>query len=180
MELSYTTDAKDYLALLRHHLDRSVLGKRFVTFAWIAIASLAWLSVVLPYLRFGAVDLWFVLRALLAAALTFGFPFLYRWYNDGVFGQLINERSVQGIAGPTMLIATSEYIEQRTKVTTARAALSDVLGIVSTPHHDFIALAPLVTAMVPASAFRDPDVRRAFQVQLSEWHAAARRGGSNA
>lgn len=173
MELSYTTDAKDYLALLQHHLDRSVLGKRFATFAWIAIAALAWMSVILPFIKFGVIDLWFVLRTLLAVALTFGFPFLYRWYNEGVFGQLINDRSVQGIAGLTVLVATAEFIEQRTKVTTARAAWRDVSTIVSTPKHDFISLAPLVTAMIPASAFADPEARRAFQAQLNQWRVSA-------
>lgn len=173
MELSYSTTAKDYLALLQHHLERSALGKHFVTFAWIAIAALAWLSVLLPYLKFGVIDLGFILRASLATALTFGFPFLYRWYNDSVFGQLINERSVQGIAGTTLLAANNEFIEQRTKTTTTRAAWSDVSAIVSTRDHDFISLAPLVTIMVPASAFTGPDARLAFRAQLNQWRAAA-------
>ncbi|MBC7944218.1 MAG: hypothetical protein H7X91_02900 [Burkholderiales bacterium] len=174
MELSYTTNASDYLALLQHHLERSVLGKRFVYFAWIAIASLAWMSVLLPYLKFGVIDLWVILRTALATGITFGFPFLYRWYNERVFGQLINERSVQGIAGPTLLVATSEVIEHRTKMTTTRASWQDVSGIVSTPQHDFISLAPLVTIMVPATAFPEREARVAFQAQLNKWRASAK------
>ncbi len=174
MELSYTTNAQDYMALVQHHLERSVLGKQFAYFAWIAIAALAWMSVLLPYLKFGVIDLGFILRASLATALTFGFPFLYRWYNETVFGQLINERSLEGIAGSTLLVADEEFIEQRTKTTTARASWVDVIAIVSTPQHDFVSLAPLVTIMVPASAFDRPEARLAFQAKLEQWRASAR------
>ncbi|MBC7782892.1 MAG: hypothetical protein H7144_03555 [Burkholderiales bacterium] len=173
MEFSYTTSAKDYLALLQHHLERSVIGKHFVQFAWIAIASLAWLSVLLPFLKFGVIDLGFIIRAAFAAFITLGFPFLYRWYNDSVFGLIINERSVKGIAGLTSLTANAEFIEQKTAMTTARAAWCDVVGITSTKHHDFISLAPLVTIMVPASAFSNADARNAFRTQLEHWRTAA-------
>lgn len=173
MELSYSTNARDYRALVQHHLERSVLGKQFVYFAWIAIAALAWMSVLLPYLKFGVIDLGFMLRASLATVLTLGFPFLHRWYNESVFSQLINERSVEGVAGATLLVANEDFIEQRTKTTTARAAWGDVIAIVSTPRHDFVALAPLVTIMVPASAFDGPEARRAFQAKLEHWRASA-------
>lgn len=175
MELCYTTNARDYMALIQHHLERSMLGKRFVYFSWIAIAALAWMSVLLPYLKFGVIDLGFISRASLAAALTVGFPFLYDWYNKSVFGQLINERSVEGIAGPTLLLANEEFIEQRTKTTTARASWVEVIAIVSTPQHDFVSLAPLVTIMVPASAFDRPEARLAFQAKLEQWRASAQR-----
>lgn len=173
IELSYTTTAQDYLALLEHHLERSVFGKRFVYFAWIAIAGLAWASVALPYLKFGVIDAGFLLRASLAAVLTFGFPFLYRWYNQSVFGQLINDRSADGIAGPTSLIATPEFIEQRTQMTTTRGSWGKVVGITSTAGHDFISLAPLVTVMIPASAFDEAGTRLAFQLQVKRWRDEA-------
>jgi hypothetical protein len=175
VELSFTTTASDYMALLEHHLQRSVLGKRFALFAWAAIAALAWMSVILPYLKFGLIDAGFILRAALATALTFGFPFFYRRYNAGVFGQLINEGTVKGLAGPTSMVATKEFIEQHTPTTTARAMWRDVSGIASTKDYDFIALAPLVTVMIPASAFPNAESRREVQEKLHRWRDAAQR-----
>lgn len=174
MELRYNTAADDYLVLVRHYLERSVMGKRFVAFAWVAISSLAWLSVILPYLKLGVVDAGFVVRAAFATAIAVGFPFLYKWYNDSVFGQLINERSMQGVAGATTLVATAEFIEQRTATTSARAAWRDVLGIVSTKQHELVSLAPLVTILVSASAFASALERQQFQQQLRQWLEDAR------
>lgn len=174
MELCYTTTAADYRALLEYQIEKSILGRRFSRFAWIAIASLAWLSVLLPYWKMGELGWGFACRAVLAVIITLGFPVFYRRYNDGVLAGIVNDASVRGLAGATVLQIANGYVEQRTRLTTTRMEWAEVLGLESRERHEFILMTPLLAIAVPASAFSSVAQRREFQALILERISASR------
>ena len=94
MKLTYTTVPKDYLTLLNRILNNSIFGKNFAKYAWFAISFLAWMSVILPFIKFQEIGIGFWLRAFFALVITIGWPFFYNKYTDGVFSGIINTKTL--------------------------------------------------------------------------------------
>ena len=174
MDVRYQTTDRDYLSLLNHVLDGSVLGRRFSRFAWLAISALAWLSVLLPYLKFREMGAGFWVRAALAFTLTVGFPRFYAAYSTGCFAGIINARTTARLAGPSVLTVEEDFAQVATQTTTARALWRDIHEIVLTDTHLFLFFTPLVAAPIPHSAFSDEVEFRALHARLKALWTSAR------
>lgn len=174
MDMRYQTTHQDYLALLNHVLEGSVLGRRFSRFAWLAISALAWLSVALPYLKFREMGTGFWLRACFAAFVTIGFPLFYKAYMQGCFAGLVNARTAARLAGPSVLTVEDDFAQVATQTTTARAPWCDMHRVVVTDSHLFLFFTPLVAAPIPCSAFASEAEFRALHTRLVGLWTAAR------
>lgn len=184
MEVRYETTDKDFLALLDRVLEGSVLGWRFSRFAWLAISALAWLSVLLSYLKFRELGFGFWTRAVFALAITIGFPQFYSAYSKGCFTGIINARTAERLAGPTVLTIEDEFVQVATQTTTARAAWRDVHRLVLTDTHLLLFFTPLVAAPIPRRAFTDDAAFHTLHSRLealwSSTRPAVQRPGSTA
>lgn len=174
MQLRYQTTDRDYLALLNLILEGSVFGRRFSRFAWIGISALAWLSVLLPYLKFHELGAGFWTRAAIALLLTLGFPRFYGAYTTGCFAEIINPRTVTRLAGPVVLTVEKEFAEFATQTSTARASWTDIHKIAATDSHLFLFFTPLVAAPIPRSACASDEAFRELRATLERWWTAAR------
>ena len=174
MNVNYQTTDRDYLSLLNHVLDGSIFGRRFSRFAWLAISALAWLSVLLPYLKFREMGAGFWVRAALALIVTIGFPRFYSAYTTGCFAGIINTRTTARLAGPSVLTVEEDFAQVTTQTTTARALWRDIHEIVFTDTHLFLFFTPLVAAPIPRSAFADDAEFRALHARLAALWASAR------
>ncbi len=173
MEVRYQTSDRDYLSLLNHVLDGSVLGRRFSRFAWLAISVLAWLSVLLPYLKFREMGAGFWVRATIAIFVTIGFPRFYSAYTTGCFADIINPRTTARLAGPSVLTFEEDFAQVTTQTTTARALWRDIHEIVLTDTHIFLFFTPLVAAPIPRSAFaNDAEFRDLHSRLATHWSSA--------
>lgn len=173
MDVPYQTTHRDYLALLNHVLDGSVFGRRFSRFAWLAIAALAWLSVLVPYLKFREMGPGFWIRTALALLVTFAFPRLYGAYTTGCFAGIINAGTTARLAGPSVLTVEDDFAQVATQTTTVRAPWLDIHKVVLTDTHLFLFFTPLVAAPIPRSAFADEAAFHALHAKLKAlWTSA--------
>ncbi|MBI5687209.1 MAG: YcxB family protein [Verrucomicrobia bacterium] len=155
-------------------MDDSVFGRRFARFAWLAISALAWLSVLLPYLKFREMGGGFWVRAALALILTIGFPRFYKAYTTGCFAGIINARTTARLAGPSVLTVEEDFAQVATQTTTARALWRDIHKVVVTDTHLFLFFTPLVAAPIPRSAFTNDAEFRALHARLETLWLSAR------
>lgn len=177
MNMRYQTTDQDYRALLDQVLEGSVLGRRFSRFAWLAISALAWLSVLLPYLKFREMGAGFWVRATFALVITVVFPKLYNTYTKGCFAGIINARTTARLAGPCVRTCDENFVQVETQTTTARARGSDFHNIVRTDTHLFLFFTPLLAAPIPRRAFADDAEFRALHTKLEALWIAARPAG---
>lgn len=177
MDVTYQTTHKDYLALLNCVLEGSVFGRRFTRFAWIAISALAWLSVLLPYLKFRDINAGFWARAALALIFTAGFPTFYCAYTTGCFAGIINAGTTTRLAGPSVLFFDEDIAQVATQTTTSRAHWRDIHKIVVTDTHLFLFFTPLVAAPIPRGAFGGDAEFSAMHAKLDRLWATARQAG---
>lgn len=154
MTINYVTTSKDYLSLLNEILSRSVLGKNFSKYAWVAISCLAWMSVILPYLKYQDFGIGFWLRASFALLITIGWPYFYEKYNNGVFSGIINDQTLKGFAGKVSITLSDDFIEAVTQTTTSKALWKDIHSVQIDDNHIFIFFTPLIATPIPLGAFK--------------------------
>jgi hypothetical protein len=155
MNFIYTTTTKDYLSLLNRILNHSLLGKKFSKYAWISISLLAWMSVILPFVKFQEFGIGFWIRIIFAMVITIGWPYFYDKYTDGVFSGIINDKTLSRYAGKVSITITEEFIASETQTTTSKASWKDIHSIEINNSHIFIFFTPIIATPIPMTAFKN-------------------------
>ncbi len=166
MTLNFVTTPKDYMVLLNRILAQSILGKSFSKFARIAISVLAWMSVILPFIKFHEIGIGFWLRTVLAVSITIGWPYFYNKYTDGVFSGIINDKTLAGYAGKVNVNISEEFVEAITKTTISKSSRSDIHSIEINNTHIFIFFTPIIAAPIPLAAFKNPNEKNEFLKEI--------------
>jgi hypothetical protein len=164
--LRYETTAADQLAKLERFTAESIVARRFVWFAYVAISGLAWLSAVLFYVKQGDRSRGYLVYGAFAAVLTVSLPWLYGWYQGTFWRSVLTVESLRGVIGPTTLTVGEDFVEEAGPVTTARAEWRDVLRVDRGPARTFIFLAPLIAIAIPVSAFPNEAARLQFEQMI--------------
>lgn len=174
LELRYNTTAGDYIALLGRYAAGSVVAERFTRMTFLVIPALAWVSTILFYIKQHTANYNYIFCGIFALLLTITLPKLYDTYQNAFWGSVITEDALRGLAGPTILTVTDEYIEETTSKTIHRAPWKEVERIEQTKEHILIFLAPLLAIAVPLRIFAEEEDRLRFSERLQAVYKARR------
>jgi hypothetical protein len=169
MDLIYTTTSKDYLALLNRILNHSVFGKNFSKYTWIAISLLAWLSVILPFVKFQEFGIGFWTRIILALIITIGWPFFYDKYTDGVFSGILNDKTLARYAGKVSINISKEYIEAKTETTTSKTKWDNLHMVEINESYIFIFFTPIIVTPIPTTVFKNLVEQNEFIKEIEKY-----------
>jgi hypothetical protein len=178
MNLIYTTTPKDYIALLNRILNHSVFGKNFSKYAWITISALAWMSVILPFVKFQEFGIGFWIRTFFSLFITMGWPYFYDKYTDGVFNGIINDKTLVRYAGKVSLTISEEFIEAITETTASNAKWADLHLVEINDTHIFIFFTPIIATPIPLTAFKDI-IEQNEMIQEIERHISIKKTRTN-
>lgn len=180
MNFSYTTTPKDYLSLLNRILSTSIMGKTFSRYSWIAISALAWMSVILPFIKFQEFGIGFWIRTIIALLVTIGWPYFYDKYTDGVFSEIINDKTLVRYAGKVSITISEEFIESATQTTISKACWKDVHSIEINDTYIFIFFTPIVVTPIPITAFKNIVEQNEFIKELEQHISLKNKAGLKA
>jgi hypothetical protein len=162
MEVEFSLDESDLVALARHHMEHSPGSHRRYRIRWIGASLCIGLAGVLLYAFFALKSPALYLGAFAAFFLVF-YPYYYRWLVGRTMRRIASARQNPKAFAPRTLRATPEGLELISAGAKTTRTWGRVTGIEVTPERTFVAIDGEYAIVLPRLGLGDENYQRLIE-----------------